>query len=659
MVFDKYGVWKSPSPNAQWPFLTYSAFSGNNQSGTITTSYNGSDIVKVGDYIVLGQGEGLGTLLDVNGLTLQDITIHTGCTGLISWGGGTGDWYYTRVKAIPKPGTSQLIGGSGPQHSFGLGSRVYFDGCEFNGSTDDNLNVYSNDATYFEMKNCKWTNSTVRVMAQGFRTVSVTNNTFTRIGQGLGITMDQVYWNEGNPCYDATITDNTFIQTPYVTYWDYGAIHYGPASGNDRFTNVNIARNTISNGKGRGIYVNNTDSGQISNNVITGMTGAAVTLTNCTNITTPNCTPTTITPYIQINNGAWVQSGNATLALGDTVMFGPQPATGGTWSWTGVNGFTADTRAITLTNIQAAQVGTYVATYINDNGCISTYTFNVALNCTPDPISPQTQINGGAWLATGVATLEAGGTVFFGPNPGWLPGSWSWYGPNGFTASGRSLQLTNVQPEMSGDYVVTFINSGGCSSTYTFNVAITCTQTTITPYIQINNGMWVQSGNATLSAGDTVMFGPQPATGGSWSWTGVNGFTATTRAITLTNIQVAQFGDYVASYTNDNGCISNYTFNVAGTPSLIKTDNTTISSVNNIAEFGLGFYPNPANVFININNAKGADISIFDSLGKVVLKSNCADDLTSLDLTGLFNGFYMIQAQKGKEIVTKKLIITK
>ncbi|MEI7502032.1 MAG: T9SS type A sorting domain-containing protein [Paludibacter sp.] len=466
MVFDQYGVWKSPSPNSQSPFLTYTAFSGNNQSGTITTSYTGSDIVQVGDYIVIGQGDGFGSIKNVNGITLQDITITTGCTSLISWGLGTGDWHYTRIKAIPKPGTSQLIGGSGPQYTFGVGSNVYFDGCEFNGSTDDNLNVNSKDAAYFEMKNCKWINSTVRVMAQGFRKVSVTNNIFIRIGQGLAITMDP-YWDEGNPCYNATITGNTFIQTPYDTNWDYGAIHFGPVSGSYRFTNVNIARNTISNGKGRGIYVNDTDTCTVANNIIRGMTSLSVSLTNCTKITTSTCTPTTLTPYVQINNGTWLQSAKTTLAASEKVVIDP--------------------------------------------------------------------------------------------GQGILGGSWSWFGPNGYISSERQIIFDKVQPLQGGEYVVTFINDAGCPNTSTFNLIVT------------------------------------------------------------------------------------------GSSTSVNSPSTAIIDI----------FPNPAYNFVNVNNAKGAKISIFDSLGKVVLESNCADDLTRIDVTGFINGFYMIQAQKGKEIVIKKLIITK
>ena len=285
MIFGPDGVWQSPSPGKQWPFLDYSNFAWQDEArklGRIAVNASILPLLKPGDYITLGAGDGIGTLRDVDGMTLQDITAYTGCTSLISWGGGNGIWRYTRVRAIPEPGTSRLIGGSGPQHSFGAGSTVIFDGCEFNGSTDDDLNVGSgtygmlykqetprtilvmnggfsrgdtvrvfehsearetaralvqkaepledaalkddarkvqktllnhrdndNPALWrltldrdvsaapadlvenmsgrgelFVMRNCKWTNSTVRVMAQGFKKGIFTGNTFTRIGQG-------------------------------------------------------------------------------------------------------------------------------------------------------------------------------------------------------------------------------------------------------------------------------------------------------------------------------------------------------------------------------------------------------------------------------------------------------------------------------------------
>lgn len=92
-----------------------------------------------------------------------------------------------------------------------------------------------------------------------------------------------------------------------------------------------------------------------------------------------SCTPTTIVPYIQINGGSWQQTASASLAVGGTVKLGPQPVTGGSWSWTGPNNFTATTREITITNIQSAQAGTYTAKYTNASGCQSTQAITITI----------------------------------------------------------------------------------------------------------------------------------------------------------------------------------------------------------------------------------------------------------------------------------------
>ncbi len=98
-----------------------------------------------------------------------------------------------------------------------------------------------------------------------------------------------------------------------------------------------------------------------------------------TNAGTSGCTPTAITPYLQVNGGGWQQTATASLAAGGTIILGPQPASGGSWSWTGPGGFTATSREITRSNIQTSQGGNYVATYTNASGCNSTQTFSVTV----------------------------------------------------------------------------------------------------------------------------------------------------------------------------------------------------------------------------------------------------------------------------------------
>ncbi len=89
------------------------------------------------------------------------------------------------------------------------------------------------------------------------------------------------------------------------------------------------------------------------------------------------CTPTTVTPYVQINGETWQQTANASVTVGASVQFGPQPVQGGSWSWSGPNGFSASAREVTLSNIQANQAGSYEATYTNSAGCQSVQVFDV------------------------------------------------------------------------------------------------------------------------------------------------------------------------------------------------------------------------------------------------------------------------------------------
>jgi hypothetical protein len=84
------------------------------------------------------------------------------------------------------------------------------------------------------------------------------------------------------------------------------------------------------------------------------------------------------------------------------------------------------------------------------------------------------------------------------------------------------------------------------------------------------------------STSAVVDLGPQPLTGGSWSWTGPNNFTSTAREIdsiplsTGTNV-------YTATYTNSCGSKSTQTFTITvsgGSSTLIPNGTYIITAVN-------------------------------------------------------------------------------
>jgi hypothetical protein len=97
-------------------------------------------------------------------------------------------------------------------------------------------------------------------------------------------------------------------------------------------------------------------------------------------------------------------------------------------------------------------------------------------------------------------------------------------------------------------------------------VRINCTSTAIVPYISVNGGTSAQTATATLTAGGSVKLSPQPTTGGAWRWAGPNGYAATTREITISNIQPVQGGVYIATYTNAGGCQSTQNFTITVNP---------------------------------------------------------------------------------------------
>jgi hypothetical protein len=93
-----------------------------------------------------------------------------------------------------------------------------------------------------------------------------------------------------------------------------------------------------------------------------------------------------------------------------------------------------------------------------------------------------------------------------------------------------------------------------------------CPGTTIVPYVGVNGGTLTQTASATVVAGGAILLSPQPSSGGAWSWTGPNGFAATSREVTLTNIQGVSAGTYVARYTNSCGTqtTQNFTITLSG-----------------------------------------------------------------------------------------------
>jgi hypothetical protein len=84
--------------------------------------------------------------------------------------------------------------------------------------------------------------------------------------------------------------------------------------------------------------------------------------------------------------------------------------------------------------------------------------------------------------------------------------------------------------------------------------------TAIVPYIQVSGAAWQQISSVTVNPGQSVNLGPQPLTG-TWSWTGPNGYTSTSRQINNIPLTVG-INVFVATYTNSSGVQSAEAFTI-------------------------------------------------------------------------------------------------
>lgn len=139
-----------------------------------------------------------------------------------------------------------------------------------------------------------------------------------------------------------------------------------------------------------------------------------------------------------------------------------------------------------------------------------------------------------------------------------------------------------------------------------------CSTPLITPYLQVNGGAWQQVGSVTVNQGANVTLGPQPLTGGSWSWTGPSGFTSTQREITSIPLSIG-LNTFTVTHTNACGSQINQAYNItvsAATPTatvmavvagcaaginvdgIMNEASWSAAALNQVAELCVGTNPN-------------------------------------------------------------------
>ncbi len=253
-------------------------------------------------------------------------------------------------------------------------------------------------------------------------------------------------------------------------------------------------------------------------------------------VTSGSCTslPGTVTVTVNAVPAQPTANSNSPVCAGQNISL-TSSGTGGIISWTGPNGFTANTANTTVTSATAAASGTYNVTYASVAGCPSV-AGSVAVTVNPLPANPVASATATSVCAGGTINLT---TTSTGP-------TWSWTGPNGFTSNIQDPSIPNATIAAGGTYTLTVYSAAGCASAIPGTVTITVNAVPATPTLgglsPICSG---QTLNLTASAGAT-----------GYNWTGPNSFTANTQNTNITNITTAASGTYTLVATGAGGCSS-------------------------------------------------------------------------------------------------------
>ncbi|HNI44495.1 MAG TPA: hypothetical protein PK230_07355, partial [Chitinophagales bacterium] len=240
----------------------------------------------------------------------------------------------------------------------------------------------------------------------------------------------------------------------------------------------------------------------------------------------------TATTVVTVNTATASASNGGAVCPGGTIALSASEGT--SYSWIGPSSFTANTQNPTRSNATTAMSGTYTVTITNANTCTATATTNV----TVATISA---------TATSNSPVGIGGTLNLSASGGT---SYSWVGPNGFTANTQNPSLTNATTAMAGTYTVTITNATACTGTATVNVSVT------------TQGVIATSNSPICSGGTLQLTATVTGTAVAYAWSGPASFTATTQNPTRTSMTATRAGVYTVTVTFSNGSTTTASTNV-------------------------------------------------------------------------------------------------
>lgn len=240
----------------------------------------------------------------------------------------------------------------------------------------------------------------------------------------------------------------------------------------------------------------------------------------------------TVSVLIKPLPAAPAATSNTGLCAGDTLKLLASSSGGATsFSWAGPGSFSSTEQKPVIPGSTTAMNGDYIVT-ATLNGCIAKDTTSVTVKQPPAAVS----LSSNSPVCT-YDTLVLNST---GSNSG---ATYSWTGPNSFTATTQNASINNPSVTATGWYKM-LVDYNGCD--YADSVYATVNAAPATP---------VLSYNSPLCQGETLNLTINNIPGGIYSWTGPNSFNSNMQSPTRANMQYGDTGKYDITATV-NGCTS-------------------------------------------------------------------------------------------------------
>lgn len=271
-----------------------------------------------------------------------------------------------------------------------------------------------------------------------------------------------------------------------------------------------------------------------------GLYTLVVSNTGCSNQT--RVLSTVVYPTLNV-----IANSNSPVCQGSSLALSSSNHTAASYQWSGPNGFVSTMQNASISNTPVSASGNYTLS-VTQPGC---GTASQVVSVLVGPGIGNTNAGSNSPLCAGNQLLLTSTSI--------SGVTYSWNGPNGYSANQSTNAIPNASPTDNGVYTVT-LSSPGCSN---YSIPV---QVTVYPNISL-----AASSNSPVCQGSLLNLSGTFMQDATYQWFGPVGYQSSSRIPSITNAQVANSGVYTLVSTQPSCGTQSITITVVVGPSTINT----------------------------------------------------------------------------------------